>query len=61
MVADAVLSEGEAFHALLDSMQLVVSDTDLLNMTDEELGRMLRETRDLRARATARRRGSGDV
>ena len=42
--ADAVLSEGEAFHALLDSMQPVVSDTDLLNMTDEELGRMLRET-----------------
>ncbi len=42
--ADAVLAEGEAFHELLDGMQRVVSDTDLLNMTDEELGRMLRET-----------------
>ena len=42
--ADAVLAEGDAFHELLDGMQRVVSDTDLLNMTDEELGRMLRET-----------------
>ncbi len=42
--ADAVLAGGDAFHELLDSMQQVVSDTDLLNMTDEELGRMLRET-----------------
>ena len=42
--ADAAVAEGDAFHELLDSMQQVVSDTDLLNMTDEELGRMLRET-----------------
>ena len=42
--ADAVLAEGEAFHELLDSVERVVSDTDLLNMTDGELGRMLRET-----------------
>lgn len=44
VAADAVLAEGDAFHELLDSMERVVSDTDLLNMTDEELGRMLRET-----------------
>ena len=42
--ADAVLAEGDAFHELLDSMQQVVSDTDLLSMKDEELGRLLRET-----------------
>ena len=42
--ADAVMAEGDAFHTLLDSLQPVVSDTDLLKLTDEELGRMLRET-----------------
>ena len=42
--ADAVFAGGDAFHALLDNLEPVVSDTDLLNMTDEELGRMLRET-----------------
>ena len=50
--ADAVFAEGDAFHELLDSMQRVVSDTDLLNMTDEELGRMLRETGILQGEAT---------
>ena len=42
--ADAVVAGGDAFHALLDSLEPVVCDTDLLNLTDEELGRMLRET-----------------
>ena len=33
-------------------MQRVVSDTDLLNMTDEQLGRMLRETGILQGEST---------